>query len=113
MADKGQFDAYVLAWSGRADPVVNIFCFDACTQPLNYAGYCRTAVDELLNKTRSTRCCVLENRAFAIILILGMIIPILGMVNRADVWSFNAYANAPPASRFFCILFTDTRCASS
>jgi peptide/nickel transport system substrate-binding protein len=55
MADKGQFDAYVLAWSGRADPDGNIFSFDACKQPLNYAGYCRTDVDEILNKTRSTR----------------------------------------------------------
>ena len=25
MADKGQFEAYVLAWSGRADPDGNIF----------------------------------------------------------------------------------------
>ena len=30
LADKGQFDAYVLAWSGRADPDGNIFSFDAC-----------------------------------------------------------------------------------
>ena len=55
MADKGQYDAYVLAWSGRADPDGNIFSFDACKQPLNYAGYCRTDVDEILNKTRTTR----------------------------------------------------------
>jgi ABC-type transport system substrate-binding protein len=41
MADKGQFEAYVLAWSGRADPDGNIFSFDACKQPLNYAGYCK------------------------------------------------------------------------
>jgi peptide/nickel transport system substrate-binding protein len=30
MADKGQYEAYVLAWSGRADPDGNIFSFDAC-----------------------------------------------------------------------------------
>ena len=29
LADKGQFEAYVLAWSGRADPDGNIFSFDA------------------------------------------------------------------------------------
>ena len=46
MADKGQFEAYVLAWSGRADPDGNIFSFDACKQPLNYAGYCKPEVDE-------------------------------------------------------------------
>src|SRR5262249_21328645 len=48
MADKGQFEAYVLAWSGRADPDGNIFSFDACKQPLNYAGYCKTEVDDVL-----------------------------------------------------------------
>ena len=53
MADKGQFDAYVLAWSGRADPDGNIFSFDACKQPLNYAGYCKPEVDEILNKSRT------------------------------------------------------------
>ena len=53
LADKGQFDAYVLAWSGRADPDGNIYSFDACKQPLNYAGYCKPEVDELLNKSRT------------------------------------------------------------
>ena len=55
MADKGQFEAYVLAWSGRADPDGNIFSFDACKQPLNYAGYCKPDVDEILARSRTTR----------------------------------------------------------
>ena len=55
LADKGQFEAYVLAWSGRADPDGNIFSFDGCKQPLNYAGYCKPEVDELLNQSRTTR----------------------------------------------------------
>jgi peptide/nickel transport system substrate-binding protein len=55
MADKGQFEAYVLAWSGRADPDGNIFSFDACKQPLNYAGYCKADVDEILTKSRTAR----------------------------------------------------------
>src|SRR5689334_6087494 len=54
MADKGDFEAYVLAWSGRADPDGNIFSFEACKQPLNYAGYCKPEVDELLTKARTT-----------------------------------------------------------
>jgi len=53
MADKGDFEAYVLAWSGRADPDGNIFSFDACKQPLNYAGYCKPEVDELLKRSRT------------------------------------------------------------
>ena len=55
LADKGQFEAYVLAWSGRADPDGNIYSFDACKQPLNYAGYCKPEVDELLNRSRDAR----------------------------------------------------------
>src|SRR5437660_2095232 len=54
MADKGDFEAYVLAWSGRADPDGNIFNFDGCKQPLNYAGYCKPQVDDLLNRSRTT-----------------------------------------------------------
>jgi peptide/nickel transport system substrate-binding protein len=53
LADKGQFDAYVLAWSGRADPDGNIFSFDACKQPLNYAGYCKPEIDDLLKRSRT------------------------------------------------------------
>ena len=54
MADKGDFEAYVLAWSGRADPDGNIFSFDGCKQPLDYAGYCKQEVDDLLNRSRTT-----------------------------------------------------------
>ena len=38
----------MLAWSGRADPDGNLFSFDGCKQPLNYAGYCNAEVDDLL-----------------------------------------------------------------
>src|SRR4051812_2734400 len=55
LADKGQYEAYVLAWSGRADPDGNVFSFDACKQPLNYAGYCKPEVDEILNRSRTAR----------------------------------------------------------
>ncbi|MEI7535707.1 MAG: ABC transporter substrate-binding protein [Comamonadaceae bacterium] len=54
LADKGQFDAYVLAWSGRADPDGNLFSFYGCKQPLNYSGECRPLWDELLNRSRTT-----------------------------------------------------------
>lgn len=53
MADKGDFEAYVLAWSGRADPDGNIYSFIGCKQPLNYSGYCKPEVDALLNESRS------------------------------------------------------------
>jgi hypothetical protein len=64
LADKGQYDAYVLAWSGRADPDGNIFSFDACKQPLNYAGYCKPEVDEILNRSRSARDAAERRKAY-------------------------------------------------
>ncbi len=54
LADKGQYEAYMLAWSGRADPDGNLYSFHACKQPLNYAGYCKPEVDELINRSRAT-----------------------------------------------------------
>ncbi len=55
MADKGEFEVYVLAWSGRADPDGNAFSFHGCKQPLNYAGYCNAEIDSLLNQSRTLR----------------------------------------------------------
>jgi peptide/nickel transport system substrate-binding protein len=55
LADKGDFEAYVLAWSGRADPDGNLFSFNGCKQPLNYSGYCSPEVDTLLEQSRTLR----------------------------------------------------------
>jgi peptide/nickel transport system substrate-binding protein len=52
MADKGDFEAYVLAWSGRPDPDGNLYSFHACKQPLNYAGYCDAETDALIKQSR-------------------------------------------------------------
>ena len=54
MADKGDFEAYILAWSGRPDPDGNLYSFHACKQPLNYSGLCNPALDEILNDSRLT-----------------------------------------------------------
>ncbi len=55
MADKGDFEAMVLAWSGRPDPDGNLFSFHGCRQPLNYAGYCDAETDRLLAQSRTQR----------------------------------------------------------
>src|SRR6202008_765281 len=54
LADKGQFEAYVLAWSGRADPDGNIHSQLSCGGPTNYSGYCVPEVDEAIEKSRTT-----------------------------------------------------------
>jgi peptide/nickel transport system substrate-binding protein len=55
MADKGDYDGYLLPWSGRADPDGNVFSFHGCKQPLNYTGYCDPETDKLLNESRTQR----------------------------------------------------------
>jgi peptide/nickel transport system substrate-binding protein len=52
-AEKGNYQIYFLAWSGRTDPDGNIFSFATCTGPLNYGKYCDPKVDELLTRART------------------------------------------------------------
>ena len=54
LADKGQFEAYVLAWSGRPDPDGNLHTMLACKGPTNYAGYCKPDVEALINESRTS-----------------------------------------------------------
>jgi peptide/nickel transport system substrate-binding protein len=53
MADKGNFEAYVLAWSGRSDPDGNLFSHLACKQPLNYSGTCDPQLEDAIHKQRT------------------------------------------------------------
>jgi peptide/nickel transport system substrate-binding protein len=89
MADKGQYDAYVLAWSGRADPDGNIFSFDACKQPLNYAGYCKPEVDEILNKSRTTRDGAERRKLFEQLAAIALKDrPIIYLYHRHWLWAY-------------------------
>ncbi len=90
MADKGQFDAYVLAWSGRADPDGNIYSFDACKQPLNYAGLCNPQVDDLLNKSRTARDPAERTKIYEqIAAIVLKERPIVYLYHRHWLWAYN------------------------
>jgi peptide/nickel transport system substrate-binding protein len=53
LADKGQMEAYVLAWSGRADPDGNLQQFYTCKAPNNYAGFCTEEMDALIQQSRT------------------------------------------------------------
>ena len=91
MADKGDFEAYVLAWSGRADPDGNLYSFDACKQPLNYAGYCVPEVDALLNDSRSLRETAERKRVYD--RIAGRVLadrPIIYLYHRNWLWAYTA-----------------------
>ncbi|HEY7945822.1 MAG TPA: ABC transporter substrate-binding protein [Casimicrobiaceae bacterium] len=91
LADKGDFDAYVLAWSGRADPDGNLYSFDACKQPLNYAGYCKPEVDALLNHSRSAADLAERKKAYAdIAAIVLKDRPIVYLYHRHWLWAYTS-----------------------
>ena len=89
LADKGEFDAYILAWSGRPDPDGNLYSFHACKQPLNYAGYCSAEADELLNKSRALRDPVERKKVFE--QIAAKVIkdrPVVYLYHRNWLWAY-------------------------
>jgi peptide/nickel transport system substrate-binding protein len=91
MADKGDFEAYVLAWSGRADPDGNLFSFHGCKQPLNYSGYCDAETDKLLAQSRSLRDPAERRKVFD--QIAARVLkerPIVYVYHRKWLWAYNA-----------------------
>ncbi len=54
LSDQGQFEAFLLAWSGRADPDGNLHIFLACKGPLNNSGWCNPEADAAIEKARVT-----------------------------------------------------------
>ena len=54
LADKGDYEAYILAWSGRADPDGNVYSHLVCKQPLDYSGFCNADFDKLVGEARVT-----------------------------------------------------------
>jgi peptide/nickel transport system substrate-binding protein len=90
LADKGQFDAYILAWSGRADPDGNLFSFYGCKQPLNYSGECRPEWDELLKRSRNTLDTAGRIKVFATL--AAEVVkerPIIYLYHRHWLWAYN------------------------
>lgn len=90
LADKGQFDAYVLAWSGRPDPDGNLFSFYGCKQPLNYSGECRPLWDDLLNRSRNTLDTPGRIKVFATLAAeAARELPIVYLYHRNWLWAYN------------------------
>jgi len=90
MADKGDFEALVLAWSGRADPDGNLFSFHACKQPLNYSGYCDAETDKLINQSRSLRDPAERKKVFE--QIAARVLkerPVIYLYHRNWLWAYN------------------------
>ncbi len=49
---RGDFEAFLIAWSGRVDPDGNLYSFVHTGAPLNEGKYSNPKVDELLDKAR-------------------------------------------------------------
>ena len=91
LADKGDFDAYILAWSGRPDPDGNLYSFHGCKQPLNYSGYCSAETDDLLNQSRALRDPAERKKVFE--QIAAKVLkdrPVVYLYHRNWLWAYNA-----------------------
>src|SRR5688500_4176069 len=53
-AQKGDFEAYQIGWSGRVDPDGNLTAFVACDGGQNDGKFCSPQVTAALAETRST-----------------------------------------------------------
>jgi peptide/nickel transport system substrate-binding protein len=55
LATNGEFEAYLIGWSGRTDPDGNLYNFVACKAPpaLNSPHYCNADVDAELDAART------------------------------------------------------------
>ncbi len=51
-AEAGEYQAYLLAWSGRTDPDGNLYIFHKSKAPQNYPGYSNPEADKLLDESR-------------------------------------------------------------
>lgn len=90
LADKGDFEAYALAWSGRPDPDGNLFSFHGCKQPLNYSGYCSPETDALLEKSRTLRDPAQRKKVFEEI--AAKVLkerPVIYLYHRNWLWAYN------------------------
>ena len=88
LADKGQFEAYVLGWSGRADPDGNLQTFIACKGPLNTSGYCVPEVDEAIEKSRTSLDAAVRAKAYEVVAShVGKDRPIIYLYHRNWLWA--------------------------
>jgi peptide/nickel transport system substrate-binding protein len=52
-AERGEFEAYLLSWSGRPDPDGNLYVFITKDGPQNYGKYVNPEVDALMDRQRT------------------------------------------------------------
>jgi peptide/nickel transport system substrate-binding protein len=91
LQDQGQFEAFVLAWSGRADPDANLHQFLSCKGPLNGSGYCQDDVEARINEARTSLDPARRAAAYeAVARQVQKDRPIVYLFHRNWLWAHNA-----------------------
>jgi peptide/nickel transport system substrate-binding protein len=91
LQDQGQFEAFVLAWSGRADPDANLHQFLSCKGPLNGSGYCQNEVEARINEARTSLDAARRAAAYeAVARQVAKDRPIVYLFHRNWLWAHNA-----------------------
>ena len=91
LSDQGQYEAFLLAWSGRADPDGNLHIFLACKGPLNNAGWCKPEADEAIEKARVTLDPAQRARLYETVAQhVSKDRPIIYLFHRNWLWAHNA-----------------------
>ena len=101
-AQKGDFEAYLIEWSGRTDPDGNVFNFLACKGPLNDGRYCNAEMDKELTLARTVESPAERLKHYARAMeIEAKDLPIVYIFNRQWFWAmssklkgFTAYPDA-------------------
>ncbi|MBI3452286.1 MAG: ABC transporter substrate-binding protein [Rhodospirillales bacterium] len=91
LADKGQFEAYILAWSGRADPDGNLQQFITCKGANNYSGFCTPEMDDLVNRSRTSLDPAERKKTYEqIAAIVGKERPLVYLYHRNWLWAYTS-----------------------
>jgi len=82
-AEAYEYQAFLLAWSGRTDPDGNAYVFHKCKGPQNNSGMCNAEVDRLLDEARTVSDPAVRYGANKVI---GYGLGLLAVVVIARVW---------------------------
>ncbi|HYM29662.1 MAG TPA: ABC transporter substrate-binding protein [Candidatus Cybelea sp.] len=93
-SQKGDFEAFLIAWSGRTDPDGNIFSFISCKGPLNDGHYCNEDVDKELALARTVEDPPERLKHYAKVeAIVSKELPIIYLFHRQWLWAMSAKLN--------------------
>jgi peptide/nickel transport system substrate-binding protein len=91
LSQRGEMQAFLLAWSGRADPDGNLYNFVACKGPLNDGRYCNETVDKALNAARAATDPAERLKYYAVIAQQTLRdLPIIYLYHRKWIYAYNS-----------------------